>query len=122
MHGPSLLLLLWCGLAATIGAAIAGTLIGGSAVPWSLAPRPRAIGDALVWSVLGGITLYPLAYGILFDALHRADIRIGVLLGAIHGIIMFVAADPRADRRAAFRVGAAHLVYAVTLAFLYVTP
>ena len=122
MHAPSPLLLLWCGLAATIAAAITGAIAGGTdARSWSLAPHARSRAHALYWC-LAGILAYPAVYGLIFEALHRADIRIGLLLGAIHAAIMFIAADPRRSSRNALRVAAAHLVYGAIIAFLYVTP
>ena len=122
MHPPSVLLLVWCALGATMAAAIVGVIIGRTAFSWSLAPGAQTRTEALSWSVIGGLILYPIVYGLLFEAIHRADIRIGLVFGGIHGAAMFLLARPRADARNALRAAAAHLVYAVTIAFLYVTP
>jgi hypothetical protein len=122
MYAPSVLLLIWCGLAATMAAAIIGVIIGRTPFSWSLAPRAETRAGALTWSLLGGLIAYPIAYGLVFEATHRADIRIGVLLGAMHGAAMFMLARPRGNIRNALRTAFAHLFYALTIAFLYVTP
>jgi len=122
MSAPSPLLLLWCGLAATLAAAIVGVIVGRTGFSWSLAPRAQARPDAFGWTLAGGLLAYPLAYGIVFETIHRADIRSGFLLGVIHGIVMFVIAGPRSDMRNAVRAAVIHVAYAATIAFLYVTP
>lgn len=122
MSAPSPLLLLWCGLAATLAAAIAGVIVGRTSYSWSLAPRAETPATAWAWSLAGGLLAYPLAYGVIFEVMHRADIRIGVVIGAVHGIAMFLAAGPRIDTRNAIRAAVSHVAYAATIAFLYVTP
>ena len=122
MSAPSPLLLLWCGLAATLAAAIAGVIVGRTSFSWSLAPQPDAPTPAFAWSLAGGLLAYPLVYGLIFEAIHRADIRSGLVLGVIHGIAMFLAAAPRSNMRNAIRAAVVHVAYAATIAFLYVTP
>ena len=120
---PAWLLLIWSGLAAASAAALVAPALGGVPVAaWSLAPLPRSRAHGIAWSIAAGMFAYPLLYGIAFELLHRADIRIGLLLGAVHGAIMFLAARRASTTRAALRAASAHLVYAAVLAFLYVTP
>lgn len=61
-------------------------------------------------------------YGILFETLNRSDLRVGIVAGAAHALIAFIAAQPRVSVRAAARAATAHLVYGAMIAFLYVTP
>jgi hypothetical protein len=120
---PAWLLLLWSGLAAAIAAAFVAFSIGGvSVASWSLAPRPRSRSHGAVWFLAAGLFVYPLGYGIAFELLHRADLRIGVLLGALHGAFMFAVTRRRGTTRAALRAAAAHLAYGAVMAFLYITP
>ncbi|MGH7464614.1 MAG: hypothetical protein ACREK1_05520 [Longimicrobiales bacterium] len=120
---PAWLLLLWSGLAAACVAALTATLIGGVRVAsWSLAPVPRSRSHGAAWSIGAGMFAYPLVYGIAFELLHRADLRTGFMLGAVHAAVMFAAARRRGSMRAALRAAAAHLVYGGVIAFLYVTP
>lgn len=122
MFAPSPLLLLWCGLAATIAAGIAGAIVAHQPLGWSLAHRPRSRSHAVTWSLGAGLIAYPLAYGVLFELLHRADVGLGMILGALHGIVMFLLATPRSNRRGALRTAIMHLVYGAVIALLYVTP
>lgn len=120
---PAWLLLVWSGLAATSVAALLAPAVGGAAVaPWSLAPVPRSVRHGAAWSLIAGAIVYPIVYGFLFELLHRADLRIGLVLGALHGVIMFAVARRTSSSRAAFRAAAAHLVYGAAIAFLYITP
>lgn len=121
---PAWLLLLWSGLAAACAAALIASAIGGVPVAsWSLAPLPRSRTHGAIWSFAAGLLVYPVLYGLVFELLHRADLRTGLILGAIHGAVMFVLARRRrVSGRAGFRITAAHLVYGAVLAFLYVTP
>jgi hypothetical protein len=123
LTAPAWLMLIWCGLAAACAAAVPATIVGG--VPrgtWSLAPRPRSRLHGAAWSLLAGGVVYPILYGVLFETLNRSDLRIGLVAGAIHGLIAFLLARPRTTFRAAARAGTAHLVYGAMIAFLYVTP
>jgi hypothetical protein len=120
---PAWLLLIWSGLAAASAAAIAAPAIGGVQVAaWSLAPAPRSRLHGAVWSLAAGAFAYPLIYGAAFELLHRADITAGLILGAIHGAIMFAVARPKGTPRSALRAAFAHLVYGAVMGFLYITP
>ena len=120
---PAWLLLVWCGLGAATAAGLAAMMIGG--IPfatWSLATLPRTRLHGILCSVGCGLFIYPVIYGLIFEVLHRADLLTGTLLGAAHGLVLFLTTRRRAPLRPALRVAAAHLVYGAVLAFLYVTP
>lgn len=123
MMMPAWLLLVWCGLGAATAAGIVATIIGGiPSASWSLAARPRSRFHGFLWSIGLGMLVYPLVYGLIFEALHRADLRIGLLLGAAHGLILFVTSRRRMPVRPALRAAVARLVYGAVIAFLYITP
>lgn len=123
MTTPFWLLLVWAGLAATVVAAAAGRLLGPRTPrAWSLAPLPPSAAHALGASLALGLFAYPLVYGAVFEGLHRSDVRLGALLGAVHATAAFAFAIRRAETRVALRNAAMHFVYGVTIAFLYVTP
>jgi hypothetical protein len=120
---PAWLLLIWSGLVAACVAAIIAPAIGGVPVAsWSLAPVPRSRSQGVAWSLAAGMFAYPLLYGIAFELIERADLRTGLILGTLHGAVMFAVARRRAPSRAALRTAVAHLVYGIVMAFLYVTP
>lgn len=120
---PAWLLLIWSGLGAATAAAILAPAIGGVPVAsWSLAPLPRSRAHGAAWSFTAGVIAYPLIYGFAFELLHRADLRTGVILGALHGGLMFALARRRGTVRAALRAASAHLIYGAVIAFLYITP
>lgn len=123
MITPAWLLLIWSGLAAATAAALTAPAIGGVPIAsWSLAPMPRSRAHGAAWSFAAGVIAYPLVYGIVFELLQRADLRTGLILGALHGALMFAVARQRGSLRAAFRAASAHLVYGTVIAFLYITP
>lgn len=123
MITPAWLLLLWSGLGAATAAGIVATLIGGvTSASWSLAAIPRSRLHGFICSIGCGMFLYPIAYGLLFELLHRADFRTGLAVGAVHGLILFITTRRRAPLRPALRAAAAHFVYGIVIAFLYVTP
>lgn len=123
MIAPAWLLLIWSGLAAASAAAVLAPAIGGVQVAsWSLAPAPRSRIHGALWSLAAGAVVYPLIYGVIFELLHRADLRTGLILGAVHGTIMFAVARRDGTTRSALRVAFAHLVYGAMMGFLYVTP
>ena len=120
---PAWLLLIWCGCAATCAAAVTARAVGGaSTATWSLAPLPRSRTHGLAWSIGAGVFAYPVLYGVLFELMHRADLRAGLVLGIVHGAVMFAFVRQRDSTRSAFRPAVSVVVYAVVLAFLYVTP
>jgi uncharacterized membrane protein YeaQ/YmgE (transglycosylase-associated protein family) len=123
MPAPSWFLLVWSGSAATCVAALAGALVGGSApATWSLLPRHRSNVRSLAATALAGAVIYPLIYGIVFETLGRADATLGLIMGAGHATVAAAFADPLRTPRVALRVAFMHFLYAVGLAFLYVTP
>lgn len=120
---PAWLLLIWSGLAATCAAAVTARAIGGvSSAPWSLAPMPRSPLHGALWSLVAGLAAYPLLYGLIFEALHRADVPVGLALGLVHAVILFAFVRQRDTSRAAFRAAVPQVIYAAVLGFLYVTP
>lgn len=120
---PAWLLLIWSGVAAATAVAFLAPAIGGVPVAsWSLAPVPRSRAHGAAWSFGAGVIAYPLLYGIAFELLQRADIRTGLILGALHGALMFAVARQRGTVRAAVRAASAHLIYGAVIAFLYITP
>jgi hypothetical protein len=121
MNMPSWLLLLWCGLGGTCGAAVVGALLGGATrASWSLDPRPESIARGVAWSVLAGLLVYPVVYGVLFETLSRSDYRIGLLFGAGHAVIAIITYRRNLTNAASLRLAAMHIAYGTITAFLYV--
>jgi hypothetical protein len=120
---PSWILLLWCGLAATCAAALLGTLLGGSSpASWALVPRARSVTLSVLSTIVAGVLLYPIFYGIAFEALARSSAGTGFALGAVHAVFALAMRWQSAPPRDAARSAAMHLVYGGVIAFLYVTP
>jgi hypothetical protein len=120
---PSWILLLWCGLAATCAAALLGTLLGGSApASWALVPRARSVTLSVLSTIVAGVLLYPVFYGIAFEALARSSAGTGFALGSAHAVLVLALRWRSAGPRAAARNAAMHLLYGGVIAFLYVTP
>jgi len=120
---PSWPLLFWCGAAATSAAAVVGAFIGGRDVAaWSLLPRSRSRSQALAATLLGGVLLLPLLYGLLFELVARSTLGTGALAGLVHAGGAFVAAGPRGELRPAVSAAVVSLVYGCFIALLYVTP
>jgi hypothetical protein len=120
---PSWLLLAWAGGAATCAAALVGSLFGGrNATPWSLVPRPRSRASAALATLLVGVIAYPAIYGLVFETLGRADIKVGLAAGVLHAALAGIAGQPRRQPAPAARLAVNHFVYVVLLSFLYVTP
>lgn len=123
MPAPSWLLLVWSGLAATCAAAVLGSLFGGRSVaPWALVPRTRSRAAAALATLVAGVVVYPMLYGLVFEVLGRSSAGTGLALGGIHGVAAFLAGSPRTTPRPAVRSAFMHLLYGVVIAFLYVTP
>jgi hypothetical protein len=123
MTPPSIFILFWCGFAATIAAAFAGAVLAPrTPAAWAILPRPDGARRSAVASLLAGLVVYPVLYGIVFEAFQRADIRIGFLFGVVHAVAAFLLARASLSDRGALRIAGMHLVYVVTLALLYVTP
>lgn len=117
---PGFLLLVWCGIAATIVA------LPLSARPRAGAPRPvRQRGARLALDLL----FFPLLYAVALEAIGRADLLTGAALGAAHALLALVVAATR--RRAStdpatggerLRSFLARTLYGIVFAFLYVVP
>jgi hypothetical protein len=126
VFAPSWLLLGWAAAAATCAAAFTGSLLGGRAPwPWALSPRPRSPARAVLGTAAAGLVFYPLVYGLVFELLGRSDVLVGTVAGVVHALVAAAAAAASASPNpgsAALRLGLAHLVYAVVMGFLYVTP
>jgi hypothetical protein len=122
MLEPGWLLLVWSGAAATAAAAVAGSVLGGRGGSWLLLSQGRRRSTAVTLSMLAGILGYPALYGLAFEALGRADVPAGLLLGLVHGAVVFAAARPLSRPGPAARLATIHMVYGTALGFLYVTP
>jgi hypothetical protein len=122
MYVPAWLLLLWSGAGASCAAAITGSLLGARKGGLVLLPRARSDARAIVLSLTAGIIVYPLIYGLAFEATGRADVVTGLLLGLVHGVIVLAAYARNAQVRPALRAAVVHAVYGAMIAFLYVTP
>ncbi len=116
---PGLLLLAWCGIAATVVAlpiARAGRAAHASRLPRSR----RALGYAL------DLLLFPLLYALLLETLGRADIVSGAAIGAAHAAIAIAAGTsrtaPDTDHGARLRTFLARTLYGIVFAFLYIVP
>jgi hypothetical protein len=137
---PSLVILAWAALAATLAAAFVGAPPGNTAaalfgvVPTRTARAPadaarRRAGCALAGvTLVTGVLVYPLLYAVVFEVVGRADFAFGAGLGAVHSL---AAGFARVIRPAVFRprnVGAfprlviARLVYGAVLGLLYPVP
>jgi hypothetical protein len=127
---PAWLLLAWAGLIASAVAALAGAPPGAT----TLLDRPRdyrrrraaSFVRAVLLSALVGVVLYPIAYGLIFEAAGRADLPLGAGIGAAHAILALLV---RALRRIPgphaaplFRLVLARLAYGAVIGFLYVVP
>jgi len=123
MNSPSWLLLLWAGCAATCSAAVAGTVLGGAARgTWSLAPRVVSRARNVAWTLGGGLLLYPLIYGVLFELLHTDRTSVGLIIGSVHAGIVVALNSPNRNHARAISLAGMHIVYGVMIAFLYVVP
>lgn len=119
---PGLLLLLWCGIAATFVARPVAPADHPSARAG--APRSRR---ALTLAL--DLILYPVLYAIVLEAIGRADILTGAALGATHATLALATGAARARTSTAERTGPARLraflartLYGIVFAFLYVVP
>lgn len=138
--GPSWPLLLWCGLAASIGSAwlagLGATLFRARENKRGAAPRlmnrPRA---STLGSLLTGTLLFAPLYGLAFEFAGHADLAAGATLGAAHGLLATawslwaarrgdarIRPNPRAVllHRSARTLG--RVAWGAMLGFLYVVP
>ena len=138
---PSWILLLWCGLAASLAGELVaavlrpgrGTRRHGEASSPRLMAGPR---ENSIIAVLTGFLIFAPVYGLLFEASHRADIAAGVIVGAAHGVLagaiaLIAAARQPADARATplaalawFRARRllSRMTFGAVLGFLYAVP
>jgi hypothetical protein len=123
MTALSPLLLIWCGLTATLSAAAAGMAFSARlAHAWAVTAASRSRRQALKWTIIAGVVVYPLLYGVIFELAGRADLRLGIYLGVGHALLAFAGARFAASAgRGALRSAIWHFVYATAIAFFYVT-
>lgn len=115
---PGWLLLLWCGLAASI------ITLPIARTTRRTTPRPRA-GHRLVRIALE-LVLFPIVYAVLLEGLGRADLAAGAALGTLHAALGVLAARLRGGEAPALdtvlRSFLARILYGLVFAFLYVVP
>ena len=113
------------------------TTLGGLLLRGRSAPRLRALVGGLAHVVLGTLA-FPAVYALIFELAGRTDVRLGALLGAGHALLAGLALPAawrgaRQEGRAGifgWRLGrvtppgliAAHVLYGVLLAYIYVAP
>jgi hypothetical protein len=122
LRAPAWPVLLWAGTAASVAAA------------WLLPKRDRALEPAATATITRtlalGILLYTPLYGFAFEYARRADIGLGLALGAGHGLLALLhtalttrAADGRrAQAPHLARVLAAYTAFGGLVGFLYSVP
>ncbi len=118
LTAPAWPILAWCGLAASLLAAF--VLPARAANRSGVRARPRWIAAV----VLGLFVFAPL-YGLAFEALGRADIGAGAILGTAHGFASAVRAIPQRNRVGSvhlLRLFAAGFVFGTVLGYLYPIP
>src|SRR5690606_4975860 len=111
---PGFLLLLWCGVAATV---VARPIARHT--PAATRGRQRAV------ALLADLLLFPPLGGGVLDLLGRAARRTGAILGAPHPAVALVVALGRPDRPTAdarFRPFLARTLYGIVFGFIYIVP
>lgn len=115
---PAWLLLAWSGLAAALVSACVRALLA--------FPREGSAFRRLVGATVLGLFVLPVVYGFAFEAIGRADLMTGALLGLLHGLIeaavLFRSATPANRRRAIAQGLLGGLSYGVAIGFLYLVP
>ena len=118
---PAWLLLAWSGLAATLVSASVRALL-----PLPDDPGRPSAARRLTRSVILGLLAFPLAYGLAFEAIERADLLAGAALGLLHGLLeaglRMRAATPDHRRRAVLHGLLGGLSYGLVIGFLYLVP
>jgi hypothetical protein len=76
----------------------------------------------VISTIVAGVLLYPVLYGVAFEALARSSAGTGLALGSLHAVIALAVRWQSAGPGHAARSAAMHLVYGGVIAFLYVTP
>ena len=118
---PAWLLLAWSGLAATLVSACVRALL-----PLPPGPGRRTAAHRLARSVILGLLAFPLAYGLAFETIGRADLVSGAALGLLHGLLeaglRLRNAAPH-HRGRPFALGLlGGLSYGLVIGFLYLVP
>lgn len=117
---PGLLLLFWCGIAATIVAR-----------PIARHARTPAARSGHVRTLLADLVLFPLLYAVALELIGHADLATGAMLGAAHAAIDLGAGLARGTRMAhdvpiehgaRVRGFLARTLYGIVFAFLYIVP
>ena len=111
---PGFLLLLWCGVAATV---VARPIARHT--PAATRGRQRAV------ALLADLLLFPLLYGVVLELIGRADLMTGAILGATHAAVELVVALGRPDRPTAdarIRTFLARTLYGIVFGFIYIVP
>lgn len=111
---PGLLLLLWCGVAATT-------------VARPIARHTPASADrrARVLALAADLLAFPLLYAVVFELIGQAHLVNGAVLGAVHGALAMSAGYARGtglDRGAHIRTFLARTLYGAVFAFVYIVP
>lgn len=117
LEAPAWPILLWCGLAASLAAA----LVLPPAPARGTARRPPRWPLTLAF----GTALFAPLYGLAFDALGRADLLIGSLFGFAHGLFalaLLVRTRSTAPRGAFLRTLTAWILFGAIVGFLYPVP
>lgn len=118
VRAPAWPILLWCGLAASLAAALVLPPARQRGAPATPANWPLTL-------VLGIGVFAPL-YGLVFEIIGRADLLAGIGFGTAHGLLALAFATrsrgslPRA--RPGIRTVLAWLAYGATLGYLYPVP
>jgi hypothetical protein len=106
LRRPAWPILLWAGLAAALVAAFV-----------QVDGRPGL--RARIRAVLLGLASAPL-YGLIFEAVGRADLPLGACLGLAHGVLAFALRRRDRTKRVRFLpVVAAWILFGAVLAWLY---
>ena len=111
---PGILLLLWCGVAATVVAR-----------PIARHTPNAGRGRARVMALAADLLVFPLLDAVVFELVGRADLAGGAVLGATHAAVelgfglMLPGTTPRDVRLRSFL---ARLLYGIVFAFVYIVP
>ena|SRR5690606_34405965 len=110
---PGFLLLLWCGVAATIVAR-----------PIARHATPTR-GRARIMAFTADLLVFPVIYAVVFELAGHADIAAGAILGATHGAIElgYSFSQPLPlSRDVRVRAFLARTLYGIVFAFVYIVP
>jgi hypothetical protein len=110
---PGILLLAWCGMAATV--------VASPVAPAAADSRPAR----RVLRVALDLVVVPIVYATILEVVGRADILTGAVLGAAHATIALVLGVRRGasdDRQRRTRRFLARILYGAVFGFLYIVP